>query len=52
MISTAVRLNLVRKICPKCGRGMMHIRRACCAERKRGIKAYLKCTRCGHRETI
>jgi len=51
MISTAAPLSLTRKTCPKCGRGVMRVRRACCAERRRGIKAYLKCLRCGHRET-
>lgn len=52
MIRTVTTSSLAKRTCPKCGHRIMRIKRACCAERRRGIKAYAKCRKCGYRETI
>lgn len=52
MIHAAGTPNLAKRTCPKCGHPVMRIKRACCAERRRGIRAYAKCRKCGYRETI
>jgi len=46
------KLRLIGKACPKCGMPAMMARRACCSERRRGVKEILKCRRCGYRETV
>jgi hypothetical protein len=43
---------LIKRPCPKCGRIGLRQKRACCVERRRGVKAIIKCQRCGYREAV
>jgi len=44
--------TVTKRRCPKCGRLGMRIKRSCCVERRQGIKARLKCPRCGYKEVV
>ena len=42
--------TIVKKRCQKCGHLGLRFKRACCAERRRGVKGTLSCRACGHKE--
>jgi ribosomal protein S27AE len=45
-------INLMKKTCPKCGYVFMRMKRACCSERRRGIKGRAICPKCGYKMVI